>query len=127
MKRINKSPIVESQEIYDQKADRLNVEVINQLEGDLSLGKFQKYQFEVDGAIKSLIWRQSTGMGLWFYATPNHTGKDEIHFQIMSKLHDPDNLQGVGVTGTSTVEYQPPLTLDKYLKIVEKFIERNFK
>jgi len=127
MRRIIKAEVEESDKIYNQEEDKLEMEVLEKLDGEMALGKFQNIKFTLDKAIYSLMWETSGAIPLWFYATPNHTGENEVHFQIMSKLHNPDNLQGVDVTGTTTVGYEPPLTLDKYLKIVEEFIQRNFR
>lgn len=127
MRRIIKAEVEESDKIYNQEEDKLEMEVLEKLDGEMALGKFQNIKFTLDKAIYSLQWEVSGAIPLWFYATPNHTGENEVHFQIMSKLHNPDNLQGVDVTGTTTVGYEPPLTLDKYLKIVEEFIQRNFR
>jgi len=113
--------------VYIREESRLNTELLDSLDGEMALGEFQQFKFEMDKAINSLKWHTKGELPLWFYATPNHTGNDEIHFQIMSKLHRPNELEGVAVTGTTTVEYKQPLTLEKYLKIVEQFIENNFR
>lgn len=128
MKTINTAHLGKKQKIYDYENDCLDMEVLDEVdEGTVALGQHQQFKLSVDKAINSLVWHISGEIPIWFYATPNHTGENEIHFQIMSKLHNPDNLQGADVTGTATVSYEAPLTFDKYLDLVEGFIQRNFR